>query len=198
MFGGPSGGFLNLGTPEMVVIGAVAWALIGPKELYKLARQAGEFLGEWQQLGMQARDTFKDAIEEELREEEKTKPTASSFSTETPSPLQDLAADTPFAPQPATAGLDGASTLSETELDALQAQVADTLGDPAANAAAFQEQISGARNEAVLREYPAELSADDDAGSAVFTGEDWGAPGMALQDADEALLQTEIEEAENR
>ena len=67
MFGpGGGGGFLGVGTPEMVVIGAVAWALIGPKELYKLAQQAGQFLGEWQQLGRQAQSTFKDALESEL------------------------------------------------------------------------------------------------------------------------------------
>ena len=43
MFGpGGGGGFLNLGGPEVLVIGAVAWAILGPKELYKLARQAGE------------------------------------------------------------------------------------------------------------------------------------------------------------
>eukprot|EP00965_Chrysotila_dentata_P238287 6202402-Pleurochrysis_carterae.AAC.2 len=53
MFGPGGGGFLNLGAPEVIVIGAVAWALLGPKELYRLAREAGNFLGEWQQLGRQ-------------------------------------------------------------------------------------------------------------------------------------------------
>merc|ERR1719440_43785 len=67
----PGGGnFLNLGTPEMFVIGAVAWALLGPKELYRLAQEAGKFLGEWQQLGQQAKNTFTEAIEAELREDE--------------------------------------------------------------------------------------------------------------------------------
>ena len=60
MFGGPSGGFLNLGAPEVIVIGAVAWALLGPKELYRLAREAGSFLGEWQQLGRQAGACIRD------------------------------------------------------------------------------------------------------------------------------------------
>ena len=55
MFGPPGGGFLNMGTPELVVIGAVAWVLLGPKELFRLSREAGAFLGEWQQLGQQAR-----------------------------------------------------------------------------------------------------------------------------------------------
>ena len=48
-----------------------------------------------------------------------------------------------------------------------------------------------------MTEYPSELGPGD-SGSSVFTAEDWGAPGMAGQDADEALLQTEIQEAENR
>lgn len=85
-----------MGTPELVVIGAVAWALLGPKELYRLARQAGEFLGEWQQLGAQARDTFKDAIETELREDElKSKAegeAASPFAPFTPDALKEKAA----------------------------------------------------------------------------------------------------------
>ena len=38
-FGGSGGGFLNVGTPEMFVVGAVAWAILGPKELFKLAKQ---------------------------------------------------------------------------------------------------------------------------------------------------------------
>jgi Sec-independent protein translocase protein TatA len=73
MFGGPGGGsFFNLGTPEIVVIGAVAWAVLGPKELFKLARQAGEFLGEFQTIGLQAKQQFQDALEQELAEDEAT------------------------------------------------------------------------------------------------------------------------------
>lgn len=73
MFGPGSGGFLNMGTPEMIVIGACAWALLGPKELYRLAQEAGKFLGEWQQLGQQAKQTFTDALESELRDDEAAK-----------------------------------------------------------------------------------------------------------------------------
>jgi len=70
----PGGGnFLNLGTPEMFVIGAVAWALLGPKELYRIAQEAGKFLGEWQQLGQNAKNTFTEAIEAEMRVDEDKK-----------------------------------------------------------------------------------------------------------------------------
>jgi len=71
MFGPGGGGFLNLGTPEMFVIGAVAWALLGPKELYRLSREAGSFLGEWQQLGRSAQKTFQDAIDSEMEDDGK-------------------------------------------------------------------------------------------------------------------------------
>ena len=73
MFPGGGGSFLNLGTPEMIVIGACAWALLGPKELYRLSAEAGKFLGEWQQLGLQAKNTFTDALESEMREDEEVK-----------------------------------------------------------------------------------------------------------------------------
>jgi Sec-independent protein translocase protein TatA len=73
MFGPGGGSFLNLGTPEMIVIGACAWALLGPKELYRIAQEAGKFLGEWQSLGLQAKNTFTDALESELRADEEAK-----------------------------------------------------------------------------------------------------------------------------
>ena len=70
----PGGGApFNLGTPEMFVIGAVAWALLGPKELYRIAQEAGKFLGEWQQLGQNAKNTFTEAIEAEMRVDEDLK-----------------------------------------------------------------------------------------------------------------------------
>jgi hypothetical protein len=57
------------------------------------------------------------------------------------------------------------------------------------DAATFAEQISGARNAQVLEEFPAELSAEDEAVE----------PGSAedLQSAEEALLETAIAQAEN-
>ena len=73
MVGGFNGGFLNLGAPEVIVIGAVAWAVLGPKELFRLAKQAGEFIGQWQELGQQAKDTFTSALEQELAEDEAKK-----------------------------------------------------------------------------------------------------------------------------
>ena len=69
----------------------------------------------------------------------------------------------------------------------------DTLGDPASNQKTFEEQISGARNSAVLAEYPAELAAED--GVPTPSPED-GSP-LDVQSADEMLLQNQIDETEN-
>jgi Sec-independent protein translocase protein TatA len=63
---GGGGGFLNVGTPELVVIGGLAWLLLGPKELLRLSREAGVLIGNLRKLGTEAADQFRDAIESEL------------------------------------------------------------------------------------------------------------------------------------
>jgi hypothetical protein len=67
------------------------------------------------------------------------------------------------------------------------------LGEPSANAAKFAEQISGARNAAVLSEYPAELAWDEPATPAPADGSP-----LDVQSTSEALLGNQIAEAENR
>lgn len=62
------GGFsiFNVGTPELVVIGGLAWLLLGPKELLRLSREAGVLIGNLRKLGTDAADQFRDAIESEI------------------------------------------------------------------------------------------------------------------------------------
>lgn len=185
MLGPSGGGFLNLGAPEVLVVGAVAYALIGPKELYKLARQAGEFLGEWQQLGQQAQSTFKDALEQELADDDASAAGSSSIAdrlrdeanafTDTIRDSLDEVRGATTKPSPG----DIPETLSAPPPDALEApdellqQLRAEMGDPEANRANFAEQISGDRNARVL--------AEDRLGS-----------------AEESLLDTQIAEAENQ
>lgn len=63
---GGGGGFLNVGTPELIVIGGLAWLLLGPKELFRLSREAGVLIGNLRKLGTDAADQFRDAIESEM------------------------------------------------------------------------------------------------------------------------------------
>uniref|UniRef100_A0A7S0PXQ3 Uncharacterized protein n=1 Tax=Coccolithus braarudii TaxID=221442 RepID=A0A7S0PXQ3_9EUKA len=211
MFGGPTGGFLNLGAPEVVVIGAVAWALLGPKELYRLAREAGSFLGEWQQLGRQAQSTFTDAIEREMAEDA-AKDGSSSVSSnlgsmtsklreeansaldtirDSMAPLEEYAAPPPPRKEvpPLNEYMARASAAEPGQAAAqpppplepppeLLGQLEASLGNPAENRATFLQQISGDVNRRVL--------------------EDGGAAPPSVQSADEDLIETQIQEAENQ
>jgi len=217
--GGGGGGFLGVGAPEMVVIGAVAWALLGPKELYKLAKQAGEFLGEWQQLGQQAQRTFKDALESELGAEtleefqKLQNPLAPRATTSVPReweqaggydvpPLADYAAS--LDSTNATQSVSQASASPTLQDPELVEQLKQNLGDPEQNRDSFLEQISGERNRQVLAngfggDVPSELgpysqfAAEGGAEPAV------GGEGVsAVQIADENLIETQISEAENQ
>ena len=209
MIGGFNGGFLNMGTPELIVIGAVAWAVLGPKELFKLAKQAGEFIGEWQQLGMQAKDTFTSALEQELAADEMEKAAEEAAASppppawgETPpaSPVEPAAAASSSsipsladyqAQRESELGAPGASMeMTEEEEAAVRESLYDTLGEPGENAANFAEQMSGARNAAVLSQYPAELDAAD------AVGPQDGSP-LDVQSAEELLLANQIAETQN-
>merc|ERR1711966_515240 len=60
---GPGGGFFGVGTSELIVIGAVAWLVLGPKRLYQLARDIGKISGEIKNVAEEARQTFQQAID---------------------------------------------------------------------------------------------------------------------------------------
>lgn len=216
----PGGGnFLNLGTPEMVVIGAVAWALLGPKELYRLAQEAGKFLGEWQQLGQNAKNQFTEAIEAEMRmdedkkraDEEKAAAAAAAAAARSEEAAAEPAMASTMADAPATSAeelgkswydeipsldeyqeqrkkameeappLTGLSSedpfagSTEEEQRAFMESLEDMTGGltPDEATSKFQSQLSGEANRKVLEEFPPELDAEED------------------------MLQTRIQQAEN-
>ncbi|KAJ1632360.1 hypothetical protein T492DRAFT_988996 [Pavlovales sp. CCMP2436] len=68
--GGGGFSFLNVGTPELIVIGGLAWLLLGPKELLRLSKEAGVLFGNLRKLGTDAADQFRDAIESEMNLDE--------------------------------------------------------------------------------------------------------------------------------
>jgi len=71
---GPGGGFFGVGTSELIVIGAVAWLVLGPKRLYQLARDIGKISGELKNVAEEARQTFQQAIDlENIENETKVK-----------------------------------------------------------------------------------------------------------------------------
>jgi Sec-independent protein translocase protein TatA len=208
MFGGPGGGgFLNMGTPEMIVIGACAWALLGPKELYRLAKEAGKFLGEWQQLGLQAKNTFQDALETELAVDEMNKEAEKQPAAPAPATdfsdmptleemeeqrrrqeLEDAPPLSGLADSPETPGW--ASNSFEPEASPSFGGV-DGVEDVSAGQSKFMQQLSGDVNRQVMDEYPQELGPEDET-----LGVDEAEERVIA--AEEALIDTRIQEAENQ
>lgn len=64
VFGG--GGFLGVGPQEVLVIAAVGWFVLGPKQLLELSRDVGKIVGEVKKSANQARDTFTEALETDI------------------------------------------------------------------------------------------------------------------------------------
>lgn len=198
MFGPGGGSFLNLGTPEMIVIGAAAWALLGPKELYRLAAEAGKFLGEWQTLGLQAKATFTDALESELREDEEAKRKEeeaampiSDFSEvptmeelEQQRRLDDLRRQE-MEDAPGLTGMAEQGLADEFDFGA----IGDELGPETPSK--FAQQLSGETNTAVMEQFPEELGSGDLPADRelAFEAEEIG------EETD--MLDTRIAEAEN-
>jgi len=197
----PGGGsFLNLGTPEMIVIGACAWALLGPKELYRLSAEAGKFLGEWQSLGLQAKNTFTDALESELREDEETKRKDDAAAM----PVSD------FSEVPTMEELEQQRRLDDLRQQEMEeapgltgladefdfGAIGDELGPETPSK--FAQQMSGDTNAAVMDQFPAELGSGDLPGDRELGGggmaDDFEAEEIREE---EDMLDTRIAEAEN-
>merc|ERR1712205_32032 len=70
---GPSGGFFGVGSSEVLVIGAVAWLVLGPKRLYQLARDIGKISAEFKNVTEEARVTFQKAVNTDIEVQEKEK-----------------------------------------------------------------------------------------------------------------------------
>jgi len=56
------GGFLGVGASEILVIGIVAWLVLGPKRVYQLVKDIGKLSFEIKNITEQAKETFKETV----------------------------------------------------------------------------------------------------------------------------------------
>lgn len=81
---GPSGGFLGVGSSEVLVIGVVAWLILGPKRLYQLARDIGRISAEFKNVTDEARLTFQKAVEIDEKDSKEVEKATDSKKTKDP------------------------------------------------------------------------------------------------------------------
>merc|ERR1719242_2442525 len=75
-----SGSLFGVGVPEAAVIALLGWFLLGPEELFKLSKQAGNWLGELRTYVGQAAKQYESALDDDstrqaiagIRETQKT------------------------------------------------------------------------------------------------------------------------------
>jgi len=60
-----TGSFFGVGVPEAVVVGVLGWFLLGPEELYRLAKKVGNWLGELRGFVGQAAKQYESALDDE-------------------------------------------------------------------------------------------------------------------------------------
>lgn len=88
---GPSGGILGVGSSELIVIGIVAWLVLGPKRLYQLAKDLGRISGELKNVAEEAKKTFQVALDSDDSNIKKI-----SDNKKTPKPLNEIKIDEIF------------------------------------------------------------------------------------------------------
>eukprot|EP00639_Heterosigma_akashiwo_P035888 CAMPEP_0194725264 /NCGR_PEP_ID=MMETSP0296-20130528/25887_1 /TAXON_ID=39354 /ORGANISM="Heterosigma akashiwo, Strain CCMP2393" /LENGTH=263 /DNA_ID=CAMNT_0039629653 /DNA_START=82 /DNA_END=869 /DNA_ORIENTATION=+ len=63
---GPSEGFFGIGGPEALVIFAVGYFLLGPEDLYKLTKEIGDVVGNFQELFKNTQKSITESLESSI------------------------------------------------------------------------------------------------------------------------------------
>lgn len=67
------GGFLGVGPAEVFVVVLVGWVVLGPRELIRVSKQVGSFIGTLRSAADDAKNTLTQALEVDALEEEYNK-----------------------------------------------------------------------------------------------------------------------------
>jgi len=186
MFGMSQGAnFFGLGPSEAVVIGLAAYFLLGPKELFKLSKQAGNFLGEWRRIGLDAQKQFQDAMDAENIQ----------------NPINDLrGVYTEFqnaAYQSQNQWKPTFPSASVTKTTTPAPAVSKQKGESEISAPTDSEILESVRGTPLEDSFRADDTPDDVTQVKIRRKETTSSPNRAVMGAEEARLEVEIEQAMN-
>mmetsp|Transcript_59993 Transcript_59993/g.113011 ORF Transcript_59993/g.113011 Transcript_59993/m.113011 type:complete len:374 (-) Transcript_59993:148-1269(-) len=187
----------NLGSTEALVVGVVAYVVLGPKELYRLSKEAGTFFAQFQEIANEAKAALLDGVEAEMSAEEKyARERARAAGLPEPEPQNNFGKEVLDAfrtgTNPATEFMNNFQSAVSSQLDT-RADKYDQYKSGYLNQNDFKyEEDKEQTDEQPLSEYPSELSAPSSALDPVLKD-----PVQEELPEDEAELKSQISEAED-
>lgn len=141
------GGFFGVGPPEVLVVLAVGWFVLGPKQLLELSRDVGKIIGQVRQAAGDARETFSDAIQTDIAEME-----ARDNATRVEGPALPGEDDPILETDEELSEIAAVAPLKENPLDTIKSLIDPPPPQPAQNPASaapnFLDQLSRANDPA--------------------------------------------------
>lgn len=118
----------DLGWSELLLIAVIALVVVGPRDLPRMMRTAGQYMAKARKVAREFQATF-DELARETEVEELRREVA-SLKSEATAPLSEMRKDLDKAMQPpsSTAGKQaGSAAIPETQLDGLPEEMADQI-----------------------------------------------------------------------
>ena len=118
----------DLGWSELLLIAVLALVVVGPRDLPRMMRMAGQYMAKARRMAREFQATFDELAKEtevdELRRE------VAALKSQATAPLTEMRKDLDKAVQPPASGADrqaGSAAIPETQLDDLPEEMADQI-----------------------------------------------------------------------
>ncbi|NIJ39837.1 sec-independent protein translocase protein TatB [Parvibaculum indicum] len=118
----------DLGWSELLLIAVIALVVVGPRDLPRMMRTAGQYMAKARKVAREFQATF-DELARETEVEELRREVA-TLKSEATAPLSEMRKDLDKATQPPSSGSNrgaGSAAISETQLDGLPEEMADQI-----------------------------------------------------------------------
>lgn len=118
----------DLGWSELLLIAVIALVVVGPRDLPRMMRTAGQYMAKARKVAREFQATFDELARE--TEVEELRREVVSLKSEATAPLNEMRKDLDKAMQPPSSGADqgaGSAAIPETQLDGLSEEMADQI-----------------------------------------------------------------------